>query len=308
MISNQVAVPVKIKNILYLTDFSAASEAALPFAVGLAHKFGAAIEGLHVLTPVIPESCTQAIQADLALAEPGMKKVQSRIAGVPCQTAIVRGMSVWEAVDHAIREYRIDLIVMGTHGRTGAMKLTLGSVAEEVFRRSPVPVLTVGPNVQNVATGLARFGRMLLATDFTSASEAASEYAVSLAQENRAWLVLMHVMPQPPAGPDNMISFEISVAKAIEQLREISPGYAEPCNLVEVAIEYGEPAERIVVAARKRCADLIVLGVRGAAGHLGAATHLERATAHKIVVHAPCPVLTVRAKETAAAAGERTLP
>ncbi len=59
-------------------------------------------------------------------------------------------------------------------------------------------------------------------------------------------------------------------------------------------LEYGEPADRIVESARQRGADLIEIGVRSAAGRISAATHLERATAHKIVAHAPCPVLTVR--------------
>ena len=75
------------------------------------------------------------------------------------------------------------------------------------------------------------------------------------------------------------------------------PGDTELQVPLEVAVEYGEPAERIVDAAKRRGADLIVLGVRGAAGHMGAATHLEGATAHKIVAHAACPVLTVREKE-----------
>jgi nucleotide-binding universal stress UspA family protein len=87
--------------------------------------------------------------------------------------------------------------------------------------------------------------------------------------------------------------FEMSVAEAIHQLYETVPQDAEPWP-PEVAVEYGEPADRIIEAAKQRGMDVIVLGVRNAAGHLGAATHLERATAHKVVAHAPCPVLTVR--------------
>jgi nucleotide-binding universal stress UspA family protein len=59
-------------------------------------------------------------------------------------------------------------------------------------------------------------------------------------------------------------------------------------------VRFGKPSEGILEAAIEREADLIILGVRDGAGHLGAATHLERTTAHKIVAHAPCPVLTVR--------------
>jgi nucleotide-binding universal stress UspA family protein len=84
------------------------------------------------------------------------------------------------------------------------------------------------------------------------------------------------------------------VAEAIHQLREIVPNDSEFWP-PEVAVEYGEAGDRIVDSAIQRGTDLIVVGVRSAAGHLGAATHLERATAHKIVAHAHCPVLTVRA-------------
>jgi nucleotide-binding universal stress UspA family protein len=88
--------------------------------------------------------------------------------------------------------------------------------------------------------------------------------------------------------------FQISVAEAIQQLYETVPDHAKLSAAPEVNLEYGDPAERILTVAREKRADLIVLGLRDAAGHIGAATHLERATAHKIVAHANCPVLTVR--------------
>ena len=58
---------ITLKNILYLTDFSRPSEAALPFVVGLAHNYGAKVHALHVLTPVIPQGCTEATEADVRM-------------------------------------------------------------------------------------------------------------------------------------------------------------------------------------------------------------------------------------------------
>jgi nucleotide-binding universal stress UspA family protein len=84
------------------------------------------------------------------------------------------------------------------------------------------------------------------------------------------------------------------VAEAIHKLYETVPKGVDLYYPPEVAVEYGEPADKIVAAAQQRRADLIVLGVRDAREHIGAATHLERATAHKVVAHSPCPVLTVR--------------
>lgn len=305
----QTVPSIQIKNLLYLTDFSAASERVLPFALALARKYHATVEVLHVLTPVIPETCPQAIEADTDLAEFEMKKIEAKLVGVPFETSLARGMGMWEAVERAIREHHIGVIVLATHGRTGVSKFVLGSVAEEIFRRSPVPVLTVGPSVRNTRTAAAQFHQVLFATDFSSESEAAAPFAISLADENPARLTLLHVMPKHEiSNPSEENKFEASVAEAIHKLREIAPSDAEIYNPAEVAVEYGEPAGRIVAAAQERGADLIVLGVRGAAEHLGAATHLERAVAHKVVAHAPCPVLTVRAHEMAAFAGERTFP
>ena len=116
-------------------------------------------------------------------------------------------------------------------------------------------------------------------------------------------LFLLHVMPHLEARtPEEVRWFELCVADVIERLRRIVPQEAEAHNPPEVVVEHGDAADRIVAAANELHADLIVLGVRGAAGHLGAATHLERAIAHKVVTHASCPVLTVRAHEAAASA------
>jgi nucleotide-binding universal stress UspA family protein len=294
--------PVEIKRLLCLTDFSPVSEKALRLALELAGNGQASVEVLHVLTPVIPESCPEAIHADEALAQGEMKKLESTVTGVAFKTIMARGMGLWEAVERTIHDDHIDAIVLSTHGRTGVSKMLLGSVAEEVFRRSPIPVLTVGPSAPP-AGDRTRFQRILFATDFSPESEAAVPYLFSLAQENHSMLFLLHVMPQLEARTSEEVRwFELSVADVIDRLRRMIPGGAETYNPPEVVVEHGDPADRIVAAANGFQADLIVLGVRGAAGHLGAATHLERAIAHRVVIRASCPVLTVRAHDAAASA------
>jgi nucleotide-binding universal stress UspA family protein len=291
---------IALKNILFLTDFSRPSEAALPFAAGIARRYEARVYALHILTPApyvyaTPELTVAAIDAEEENAKGEMQRIESQFAGLWHETIVERGIGVWEAVQRAIQEHNIDLIVAGTHGRTGPEKLLLGSVAEEIFRRSPVPVLTIGPGVRSSVHSGGRFHRVLFATDFSAASVAAAPLAVSLAQENQARLLLLHVMRHPEKrnnGEERR--FELSVAEAIHQLYESIPKDAELHFPPEVAVEFGESAERIVGAAKQRGADLIVLGVRDATGRMGAATHLERATAHKVVSHAACPVLTVR--------------
>jgi nucleotide-binding universal stress UspA family protein len=289
---------VELKNILYLTDFSEPSERALPFAIGMARKYGAKLYSLHVFMPApyagkTPGMVAAGMEAEEEIARGEMQRIESQLSGLPHQELVESGLDVWASVEQAIQDRAIDLIVMGTHGRTGAERLLLGSVTEEVFRRAHVPVLTIGPSVRNGAHSGGRFRRVLFTTDFTPASVAAARYAVSLAQENEARLLLLHVMLMPEEEKQEP-RFQMSVADVIHRLYEVIPKDAQLAIPAQVAIEYGNPAERIIEAARERGADVIVLGVRSAAGHLAAATHVMRATAHEVVAHALCPVLTVR--------------
>jgi nucleotide-binding universal stress UspA family protein len=289
-----------LKNILYLTDFSKPSETALPFAVAIARRYEAHLQALHFLTPdpcvyTEPVYVSVVKEAEEERVKAEMQRLESQLSGLPHETAMEWGAGVWPTVERAIQQRKVDLIVLGTHGRTGTQKLLLGSVTEEIFRRSRVPVLTIGPRVHSSVHNGGRFHRVLFATDFSPESLAAAAQAISLAQENESHLLLLFVMRKPAERNDRDTErFETSVAEAIHRFYEIVPEDARLAYPPEVAVEYGEPAERIVESAKERGADLIVLGVRHALRHMGAATHLERATAHKVVADATCPVLTVR--------------
>lgn len=294
----EAGVRLTLKNILLLTDFSEPSEIAIPFAIAIAREYDSKVYAMHVLTPVplayaSPESAAAAIEGLEEGAQAGMQRVDAQLVGVPHETTLVRGESVWVPVEKAIGEWEIDLVILGTHGRTGAVKLLFGSVAEEIFRRARVPVLTIGPSVRKGVHGGGQFRRVLFATDFTPEAQAAAPYAISMAQENQARLLLLHVMRDPDLKTSKRTPQD-SVANAMHQLYEIVPPEAELWCRPEPTVRFGNPAERILEAANELDADLIVLGVRDAAGHLGAATHLERTTAHKVVARATCPVLTVR--------------
>ena len=289
---------VSLKNILYATDFSGPSESALPFALTMAREYDSKIIALHVLLPVTygfapPESAAVVADGLEERAKAEMQRIESQLAGLPNDVLIERDLGVWAAISRFIEEKDVDLIVLGTHGRTGAQKVLMGSVAETIFRQSPVPVLTIGPRVGRGLHGAARFRRILFATDFTTESLAAVPYAVSLAQEHQAYLTLLHVV-RPFPGNAVKDDKSQSAAAILYRLHELIPAEADLWCHPETVVEYGEPAERILAAVHERNADLVVLGVRGAQGRLGAATHLERATAHKVVAQADCPVLTVR--------------
>jgi len=287
---------IAINNILYLTDFSQPSEAALPFAVSIAREYGAKVYAFHVLIPAVytyttPETAAAVLDAQEDDALANMQRVKAQLGGLAHETVVERHTGVWPALEGAIKEYAIDLIVVGTHGRTGAQKLLMGSVAEEIFRRSHVPVLTIGPFEKRGTHRGAKFRHVLFATDFSEDSLAAAGYALSMAQENEARLTLLHVMKEPEAMDKTA---EDRISSANFRLHEIVPEAAESWCRPDAVVRFGTAADRILEAAKERDVDLIVLGVRGSRGVSGAATHLERATAHKVVAHALCPVLTVR--------------
>ena len=176
----------------------------------------------------------------------------------------------------------IDLIVVGTHGRTGLGRVLVGSVAETILREASCPVLTVGPRLLGDPKWALKVREVLFATDLESSSEGALQYAISLAQENRARLIILNVLPKAESTQ--------SASARLERLQKLIPAeklWRQPYCLVED----GDAAEKILDVAGSYKADLIVLGVRPHA--VGVATHLSRTTAHRVIAGAMCGVLTV---------------
>jgi len=138
-----------------------------------------------------------------------------------------------------------------------------------------------------------RFRCVLFATDFNAVSSSAAPYAVSLAQENQAHLILLHVLPLPKPGKA-IKPGELSVAEAIHRLEVLIPQEAELWCRPLALVEHGDPATRVLAVAKERGADLIVLGVRGMDALASVAARVQKHTAYDVVSHAPCPVLTVR--------------
>ncbi len=293
------AAPVAIRNILFATDFSTTSEAALRFALALAKRYSAAIFVTHVL-PAEPryelpiEPGPDAInprkqhakeQFDALLASGVLKDV--------VHEPILRCGEFWETLQDVISSRAIDLIVTGTHGRQGIGKLLLGSVAEKIFRNAACPVLTVGPHASKdlIAGGIRR---VLYATDFSPASLNALPYAYSLVQKEGAQLTLLHVIQAAPPAIDAVVVPMLD-AECAENARArlqglIAANVKFPVQ-PEIVVMNGVATEAIVDAAAERNAAMIVLGVR----HKGAAaTHFPWSIADAVVCRAHCPVLTVR--------------
>ena len=293
---------IQLQNILFLTDFSPAANAAIPYATEVAKRFGAKLFALHMRTPVINPMTEPATWATLEKAAEAEAQNQREILrksfpGLEPHVLIAEG-DLYAGILEVVTKHKIDLIVLGTSGRSGAAKFFLGSVAEEIFRQAPCPVITVGPFTPGGPLGDGKIKEIVYATDFSPESTAAAAHAISLAQEFQAHLTLMHVIANEAPG-DLLLPGEL--VKATEQhLRNLVPPEAELWCEPRFMVVQGEPAQNILDVARSRNADLIVLGIHKPSGFPGASTHLPIATAHKVVSHAPCPVLTVRGKATEA--------
>ena len=281
---------IALKNVLFTTDFSPVSETALFFAESVARRYGSKLTVTHVISPletrmVPPEGWGACQQALDEAASQQMDHLEQRLGALPHELVIWHGL-VDDVISELIEKTDADLLVMGTHGRSGVSRFLMGSVAEEVFRQAACPVLTIGPKVSAQAPHEAEFKEIIFATDLNPKSLAAP-YALSLAQEFQARLTVVHVAPQ-------VADVETDSERIIEELHSLVPADAEMWCRPEYMFKFGTPAARILEVAAEKHADLIVLGVRSAAGHVGAATHAAAATAHSVVSCAECPVLTVR--------------
>ncbi len=284
---------VELKNILFATDFSECSLLALSHVAAIARRYESKVYLAHVIVSetyplVSPEIGASRTEQIAQHAKQQLGELSSQLRGIPNEFLLAYG-DVTDALAGMIKDYKIDLVVVGTHGRRGFKRFLLGSIAEEMFRGSPCPVLTVGPHLSKQAPQEIAFKNVLYPTDLSKESNCAAPYAVSLASEYGANLTLLHVLS---AASTTYPDLEALKATFRNQLKTLIPPEAEPWCNPEFDVELGEAVATILGVSRKRQADLIVLGVKEADP---LASHLQGNIAYRIVTGAECPTLTVRA-------------
>jgi len=279
---------ISFKNILFLTDFTEASQTALAYALGLAKHFGAQVYPAHSCDPII---LTETAAPDiLDEVEENSRRCllelakDNNIAGTPL---FARG-PVAEAVPGWINDHGIDLIVMGTHGRKGLKHFLMGSVAEAIFRAATCPVLTVGPHVTLRPYHDFKVEKVLFPTDLGTHAEFATQYALSVAQENHAQITFMHVVSLEEAFQHDRSPL---VTDAYKKLQTLLPEDAKQWCQPELVVEVGDPAKELLGFAETERPDLIVLGLPAGKKFNG---NFISGVTYNIVAQSPCPVLTVR--------------
>ena len=311
MSSAGTAVNLPLKSILIATDFSQASEKPLCHALAIARCYGAKFYLAHVVSslgftlagPGALAAVEDAVCRDAAHLEDDLVR-SGALSGLQHQVVIRQG-EVWPELEAIIRQEKVDLVVVGTHGRHGMGKLLLGSVAEEIFRQADCPVLTVGPYAyEQPRIGTPRADRsLLLATDFGDASIHALRYAISFANQFEAKLVLLNVIPSIPMPADPLRATPSYVAQRQETARKARLRWLEELTrnaTLEVRPEFraefesaSSVSEKILEAAGRPGVDLIIMGLHRST-HIETACHMPRTTAYEVVCRAGCPVLTVR--------------
>lgn len=300
--SSQASASISLKKILIATDFSECSRAILPLAESLARRYGSTIVLAHVIpteiVTTLEGSATEPIESTV-LREMEDLESSEHLKGLNCKHIIRIAPEVWPVLREIIERECVDLVMVGTHGRTGLSKIVMGSVAEAIFKTAPCPVLTIGPKTSVRHNGDLK--RVLYVIDLKSRNLYAEFMASGLAAKQNGCLLLLHVA-------ETYTDAEVAARKLKELALEAEPG--TPTKLV---IEVGEPAKKILSVATDQEADMIVLGVDRPGVIPSHLEHLAyRAVydgpmsalmtgdwdsdphlAYRVVCAAPCPVLTV---------------
>jgi len=299
---------IQIKKILFPTDFSRCAEQAFVHALHLARQYNAELHILHAVVwgyseihhPVLYFPNTDVIEKEMVKL--GISRMKDTVEahdveGIKINQVQQRGLSVAPVILDYANEKDIDLIVMGTHGRRGLGHMVLGSVAEEIVRLAPCPVLTI--REYEDPRPVEALNRILVPVDFSGPAKEALCHAKEIASFYDAQLQLLHVVEQPllPAyymtDSIYMLNPDIDLKqRARQELEELIRDTGGPDIPVDIIVTEGRAAKEIVTFAETNEDGMIVISTHGLTGikHM-----LIGSVSEKVVRMAPCPVFTVKA-------------
>jgi len=284
-----------LNRVLFPTDGSDCAEHARHHAHYLADRFEATLHIINVeereaeLADVIDVR-----EADILADLHAPQKGAAPVAEPRVQECRVVHPTAANGILSYTAEHDTNLIVMGTHGRSGLRRLVLGSVTEEVVRHAPVPVLTVGRGAKSPER--MEGGRLLVPVDFSEQQPRLLAHARELALAYGMSLTLLHVVERTSLPDVYGISMEapgpgVLAERTEEALEERAEALREHGVDVRVKVRRGHPAEETLDAAEELDADLLAIATHGRSG---VKRVLMGSVAEKVIRRAPCPVFTVK--------------
>jgi nucleotide-binding universal stress UspA family protein len=285
--------------LLVATDFSAASQAACRTAIDTCIALRASLVMLHVFQPIepgSPEANGKKANGEEAEAKSHYDACQGSLealrrqavqAGVECEAILGNGNPAATILE-TLSAKKIDLAILGTSALHGLERLVFDSTTEAVLRKSPCPVLTVGPRAMNPEKALQSVGPVVFATDFHFITIHAIRFAACFSQLTASPLHCLHVLPRTLEACTHCQVVPTIMSEALQQLANES-GVVLQAPIC--ATTYGSEVSCAVEDyARQQKAKLIVLGVRKASLE---DSHAPLHIAYRIITEAPCPVLTM---------------
>jgi nucleotide-binding universal stress UspA family protein len=293
---------IRFTQILCPVDFSEFSHNALDHAAAVARWYGARLTVLYVF-PNLPAMDLPPIVMGEKHRERLWSEMREFTGHLPQEVSLDLRIQEASEVDREILDQaegiHADLLVIGSHGRSGFERLLLGSVTEKVLRKAPCPTMVVPRRAPDTAPDEpVQFRSILCPVDFSDGSLRALECAIAMAEEADAKLLLLHVIEVPPELQELPLSAAVSVdsvraaaeADSLRRLRVLIPEQARTYCSVETGVREGAAYREILKVAGERKSDLIVMGVqgRGAIDLMLFGSNTARVTRA-----AACPVLVI---------------
>lgn len=291
---------ISFGRILCPIDFSDTSRRALSYAAAFAHRYDGRLEVLHVLPPEGPRAPREELLAQLheAIVDAG--------SGTPPSHPVLENGRAHDVIVQRARSHQADLLVMGTHGRSGFNRLLLGSVTEKVVRLAPCPVLTVPPSARAAQHTDVVFKQILCAVDFSPSSLKALRYASELGRQADGAVAALHAIEYMDpytrefAEPSARTHLEPELGRHLDHLLDETrtrlhthvEAEAGTGSRIDTVVVTNRGYKAVLARAAETGVDLIVMGAQG---HAALDVMLYGSTTQHVVRAAACPVLTVRA-------------
>ncbi|EMA42061.1 universal stress protein UspA-like protein [Halococcus hamelinensis 100A6] len=214
----------------------------------------------------------------------------------PLRTAVLRGKPA-DAIIEYVDKHDIDLIAMGTHGRTGVSRYVMGSITEHVVRRASCPVLTVkAVEKSELAKG---YEEVMIPTDGSDASSTAINHGIEIAKQAKAHVHAVNVVdvgaitftPDYSAPSELVKRFETEGERATGTIADRA---ADAGLDVTTSVHEGLPASDLLAYADENDVDLITMGTTG---RTGLNRYLLGSTTERVIRHAEMPVMAVNARQ-----------